>query len=93
MVEVTSEWIGNLCSKELLTEPEENEMRIRSFGKIFGGTAALLFFATSRCLPINVQAQESDRVLRSLLALAAFGNLLATEGQKKERDYPARGNE
>jgi hypothetical protein len=33
-------------------------MRIRSFGKIFGGTAAIIFLATSLCLPINVHAQQ-----------------------------------
>ena len=33
-------------------------MPIRSLGKLFGGTAAMLLVATSLCLPINVHAQR-----------------------------------
>jgi plastocyanin domain-containing protein len=36
-------------------------MPMRSFGKLFGGIATMLFLATSLCSPINVHAQRRGK--------------------------------
>lgn len=53
-------------------------MRLRSFGKILGGTAAMLFVATSLCLPINVHAQR--RAKRKLPAVQKVTVALTEKG-------------
>jgi plastocyanin domain-containing protein len=82
-----------MSSKELPTESEENEMLIRSFGKIFGGTAAMLLLATSLCLPINVHAQRRGK--RKLPAVQKVTVALTEKGYepaslKLRRGIPAQ---
>ena len=68
-------------------------MPIRSLGKLFGGTAAMLLVATSLCLPINVQAQR--RVKRKLPAVQKATVALTEKGYepnslKLRRGVPAQ---
>ncbi len=68
-------------------------MPIRSLGKLFGGTAAMLLVATSLCLPINVQAQR--RAKRKLPAVQKVTVALTEKGYeptslKLRRGVPAQ---
>jgi plastocyanin domain-containing protein len=68
-------------------------MRIRFFGKIFIGTAALLFLATSLHLPMNVRAQR--RAKRKLPAVQKLTVALTEKGYeptnlKLRRGVPAQ---
>ena len=68
-------------------------MRIRSFGRIFGGIAALLLLAISLCLPMNVQAQH--RAKRRLPAVQKVTVALTEKGYeptdlKLRRGIPAQ---
>ena len=68
-------------------------MRIRSFGKLFGGIATMLFLATSLCLPINVHAQR--RAKRKLPAIQKVTVALTEKGYettslKLRRGIPAQ---
>ena len=88
MVEVASERIGNYSD-----ESEENEMLIKSCRKIFSGTAAMVFLATSLCFPINVQAQR--RAKRKLPAVQKVTVALTEKGYeptslKLRRGIPAQ---
>ncbi|MGH9966529.1 MAG: hypothetical protein ACREBG_01680 [Pyrinomonadaceae bacterium] len=66
-------------------------MLIRSFGKIFGGTAGVLFLATSLCLPINIHAQR--RAKRKLPAVQKVTVAVTEKGYQPtsltlRRGYP-----
>ena len=68
-------------------------MPIRSLGKLFGGTAAMLLVATSLCLPINVHAQR--RAKRKLPAVQKVTVALTEKGYeptslKLRRGVPAQ---
>ena len=68
-------------------------MRIRSFGKIFGGIAAMLFLATLLWLPINVHAQR--RTKRKLPSVQKVTVALTQKGYepaslKLRRGVPAQ---
>ena len=67
-------------------------MPIRSLGKLFGGTAAMLLVATSLCLPINVHAHR--RAKRKLPAVQKVSVALTEKGYepaslKLRRGVPA----
>jgi plastocyanin domain-containing protein len=68
-------------------------MRIRSFGKIFSGIAAMLFLTTLLCLPIDVQAQRRRK--RKLPAVQRVTVALTEKGYeptslKLRRGVPAQ---
>ena len=68
-------------------------MLIRSFGKIFGGIAAMLFLATLLWLPINVHAQR--RTKRKLPSVQKVTVALTQKGYepaslKLRRGVPAQ---
>jgi hypothetical protein len=84
---------SGLLKSMIQREFEENEMEIRSSGKLFGATAVLLLLATSFCLPINVQAQR--RAKRKLPALQKSTVALTEKGYepislKLRRGVPAQ---
>ena len=82
-----------MCTGELLLNLRKTKLRIRSFGKIFGRTAAMLFLATSLSLPINVRAQQ--RAKRKLPAVQKATVVLTEKGYepsslKLRRGVPAQ---